>query len=192
MDAAHFVFAPFLGIVWCFERLFVKAPSGRQRLNVLAALNAVTHEVLTVKNLTYITAETVCELLSLLAGTHPGIPITIILDNARYQRCMLVQTVAHTLGIELLYLPTYSPNLNLIERFWKFVKKQCLYSKYYPDSASFQQAIEACIEQAPSTHKKALESLLTPRFQTFQAVPVIGEQHTVSQGSKKKVLSKAA
>jgi transposase len=192
MDAAHVVFAPFWGMVWCFERLFVKAPSGRQRLNVLAALNAMTHEVLTVRNLTYITAETVCELLSVLAGAHPGIPITIILDNARYQRCILVQTVAQTLGIELLYLPTYSPNLNLIERFWKFVQKQCLYSKYYPDSTSFQQAIEAWIEQAPTTHKQALESLLTCRFQTFRAVPVIGESPTVSQRSRKKVLSKAA
>ena len=153
MDAAHVVFAPFLGMVWCFARLFVKAPSGRQRLNVLAAVNAVSPEVFSVKNLTYITAETVCALLSLLASTHAGMPLTIILDNARYQRCALVQTVAQTLGIELLYLPTYSPNLNLIERFWKFVKKQCLYSKYYPDSVSFQQAVIACIEQAPITHK---------------------------------------
>ena len=123
IDAAHFVFAPFLGMVWCFQRLFVKAPSGRQRVNVLAALNAITHEILTVQNLTYITAETVCELLRLLASSQTGIPVTVILDNARYQRCALVQTVAETVGIELLYLPTYSPNLNLIERFWKFVKK---------------------------------------------------------------------
>jgi hypothetical protein len=49
-----------LGMVWCFERLFVKAPSGRQRLNVLAALNAVTHELCTVEHLTYLTATTVC------------------------------------------------------------------------------------------------------------------------------------
>ena len=42
MEAAHFVFAPLVGIVWCFERLFVKAPSGRQRVHVLAALNAIT------------------------------------------------------------------------------------------------------------------------------------------------------
>jgi transposase len=192
IDAAHFVFAPFLGIVWCFQRLFVKAPSGRQRVNVLAALNAITHEVLTVQNLTYITAETVCELLRLLANAQPDIPVTVILDNARYQRCALVQSVAQTLGIELLYLPTYSPNLNLIERFWKFVKKQCLYSKYYPDSESFQNAIMACIAQAPILHKEALERLLTLRFQTFQAVSVIGEHHTVAKRSKKKVLSKAA
>lgn len=45
MDAAHFVLAPCVGIVWCFERLFVKAPSGRQRVNVLAALNAITPDV---------------------------------------------------------------------------------------------------------------------------------------------------
>jgi transposase len=168
IDAAHFVFAPFLGIVWCFQRLFVKAPSGRQRVKVLAALNAITHEVLTVQNLTYITAETVCELLRLVANAQPGIPVTVILDNARYQRCALVQSAAQTLGIELLYLPTYAPNLNLIERFWKFVKKQCLYSKYYPDSEAFQNAIMACIEQAPTLHKEELESLLTLRFQTFK------------------------
>jgi transposase len=186
------VFAPFLGIVWCFQRLFVKAPSGRQRVNVLAALNAVTHEVLTVQNLTYITAETVCALLRRLASSQPGIPVTVILDNARYQRCALVQAVAETLGIELLYLPTYSPNLNLIERFWKFVKKQCLYSKYYPDSASFQEAIMTCIEQAPICHKAELESLLTLRFQTFQAVSVIDASYTSSNSAKKKVLSKAA
>ena len=156
MEAAHFVFAPFLGVVWCFERLFVKAPSGRQRLNVLAALNATTRELLTVTNLTYITSGTVCELLRLLAGAHPDVPITIVLDNARYQRCALVQSLAQALGIALLFLPPYSPNLNLIERFWKFVKKQCLYSKYYADHRAFQHAIIACITQAPDKHKEEL------------------------------------
>src|SRR5438128_2814790 len=114
MDAAHFVFAPFLGLVWCFERLFVKAPSGRQRLNVLAALHATTRDIFTVTNLTYITSETVCELLRVLAGAYPGVLITVVLDNARYQRCALVQSLAQRLSIELLFLPAYSPSLNLI------------------------------------------------------------------------------
>jgi transposase len=192
MDAAHFVFAPFLGMVWCFTRLFVKAPSGRQRLNVLAAVDAITHELFTVENLTYITAETVCELLRLLAGAYQGLPITIILDNARYQRCALVQAAADAWSIELLFLPTSSPNLNLIERFWRFVKKPCLYSKYYPDSTAFQQAILSCIHNAPTEHRAELNRLLTLRFQTFENVPVLGEQQTVSKRSKKKVLSKAA
>lgn len=161
MEAAHVVFAPFLGVVWCFERLFVKAPSGRQRFNVLAALQATTREIFTVTNLTYMTSETVCELLRLLAGAHPGVLITIVLDNARYQRCTLVQSLAQRLGIALLFLPAYSPNLHLIERLWQFVKKQCLYSKYYADPHAFQHALMACIEPAPTTYRKELESLLT-------------------------------
>ena len=197
MDAAHFVFAPFLGLVWCFQRLFVKAPSGRQRLNVLAALHATTREIFTVQNLTYITAASVCELLRLLADAYPGVPMTIVLDNARYQRCAMVQMVAQSLGIELLYLPAYSPNLNLSERFWKFVKKKRLYSKYYADHISFQQAIIECIEQAPIKYQQELESLLRLKLQTFKEVPVIGKESKVclfpvAKQAQKKVSSKAA
>ena len=61
MDAAHVGFAPCFGMVWCFARLFVKAPSGRPRLHVLAALTAISHERYTVEHLTSMTAETVCE-----------------------------------------------------------------------------------------------------------------------------------
>jgi len=60
----------------------------------------------------------------------PVLPIVLILDNARYQKCEPVWMLARDLKIELLYLPPYSPNLNLIERLWKFVKKKSLYSIY--------------------------------------------------------------
>lgn len=130
VDAAHFVLAPFLGMLWCFARVFMPAPAGRQRFNVLGALNAITHELVTVTNDTYINADSVCELLRRLAALGLGMPITLVLDNARYQQCHVVQTRAETLQIELLYLPPYSPNLNLIERLWKLVKKKCLYSIY--------------------------------------------------------------
>ncbi len=186
MDAAHCVYAPFLALVWCFTRVFVKAPSGRQRLNVLAALHATTKEIFTVQNLTYVTAETVCELLRLLAGAYPTVPLTIVLDNARYQKCALVQELAQHLGIELLYLPAYSPNLHLIERLWKWVKKQCLYGKYSPTSADFQAAIQQCIAQAHSDHLAELESVLTLKFQTFTAVPVLGEEAKVASSAEEK------
>src|SRR2546422_11725104 len=55
VEAAHFVFAPFLGVAWCFERLFAKAPSGRQRLNRLAALKPTPRVILIVTNLQHIT-----------------------------------------------------------------------------------------------------------------------------------------
>jgi transposase len=173
VDAAHFVLGAYLGFLWCFERLFVKSGAGRQRFNVLGALNAVTHELITVTNDTYITAECVCELLHKIAALGLTIPITLVLDNARYQKCKLVFELAETLNIELLYLTTYSPNLNLIERFWKFVKKQCLYSVYYPDFSSFKQSISNCLQHSHITHKKELDSLLTLRFQSFNKVKSI-------------------
>jgi hypothetical protein len=108
-----------------------------------------------------------------------------------------VQTLAESLGIELLYLPTYSPNLNLIERLWKFVKKQGLYSKYYPDSAAFQHASLECLAQVPTTHKAALDTLLTLRFQTCKALPLLGDTPEVgpapvAQQLEMEVLSMAA
>ena len=106
VDAAHFVFAPFLGCVWCVARLFVRAASGRKRYNVLGALDAVTHRLIRVTNHDYINAESVCALLRAVAEASVGLPITLVLDNARYQKCALVQTLAASLGIELLYLPS--------------------------------------------------------------------------------------
>jgi len=148
-------------------RCFIKAPAGRQRFNVLGALNAVTHELITVTNDAYINATSVCELLRKIAQANVGVPISLILDNARYQKCAVVREVAESLNIELVYLPSYSPNLNLIERFWKFIKKEALYSKYYADFGAFSKAISDCVSLAHTEHKQQLDSLLTLRFQTF-------------------------
>jgi len=68
VDAAHFVLAPFLGFLWSLTRIFIKAPAGRKRFNVLGALNAVTHELITVTNDSYINAQSVCELLQKLSS----------------------------------------------------------------------------------------------------------------------------
>lgn len=165
--AAHFVLAPFLGFLGSLTRLFIQAPAGRQRFNVLGALNAISHELITISNDSYINAHSLWGLLHKLAALNLDIPITLFLDHARYQKCALVQALATSLDIELCYLPPYSPNLNLIERLWKFVKKQSLYSKYYKDFAAFKAAIESCLLELPTTHKAALDSLLTLRFQRF-------------------------
>ena len=66
-----------------------------------------------------------------VAAAAVGLPIPLVLDNARYQRCAVVQALASSLGIELLYLSGYSPNLNLIERLGRFVAKESLDSTYY-------------------------------------------------------------
>lgn len=84
VDAAHFVLAPFLGFLWSFVRIFIQAPAGRKRFNVLGALNAITHELILITNDTYINAESVCELLRKIALLHIQVPITLVLDNTRY------------------------------------------------------------------------------------------------------------
>ena len=173
VDASHFVFATFLGWVWCWARWCVRAASGRKRYNVLAALDAVSHGLVRVCNHSYINAESVCALLRAVAEAGAGLPITLVLDNARYQKCALVKGLAAELGIELLYLPSYSPNLNLIERVWKFVKKQCLASTYYRDYAAFHGAIEQCLSDLPTKHRAAMDSLLSHDFQTFENVSII-------------------
>jgi transposase len=173
VDAAHFVLAPFLGCLWCAARLFVKAASGRKRHNVLGALDAVTHRMIRVTNQGYINAESVCTLLRSVAGAAVGLPITLVLDNARYQKCAMVQAMAESLGIELLYLPSYSPNLNLIERVWRFVRKESLNSTYYEDFGQFSAAIDECLEDLHTVHKGEMKTLLTHKFQTFENVPLL-------------------
>ena len=83
-----------------------------------------------------------CNLLLKISQLKIEVPITIIMDNAKYQRCELVKNLAEKLKIELLFLPSYSPNLNIIERLWKWVKKDCLYCKYYEKFNDFKIAIE--------------------------------------------------
>lgn len=173
VDAAHFVLAPFLGFLWSVARLFIRAPAGRQRFNVLGALNAITHELVSVTNDTYITSTEVCELLKKLAAHYIGIPITLFLDNARYQQCRLVTETAASLQIELCFLPAYSPNLNLIERLWRFVKKKCLYSVYYSNFDLFKTAIVDCLEHTHTHYKSELQTLLNPRFQLFEKPKIL-------------------
>jgi len=169
IDAAHFVHQPFLGYLYGLKRIFIRASSGRKRFNVLGALEAVTNKVTTVCNETYINAESVCQLLELLAKEYVGEKIYIILDNARYQRCQLVLDTAQKLGIRLIFLPPYSPNLNLIERLWKFTKKKILYNKYYPCFDEFKNAIESCMENLNNgNYYDELKSLLSLKFQAYE------------------------
>jgi transposase len=170
VDASHFVLAAFLGCLWCFSRIFVKSPSGRQRYNVLGAFNAVSLELFTVTNDTYINSNSIIALMTKLLEHYAGEAITLVMDNARYQRCAMVMDFAAGNGIELLFLPPYSPNLNLIERLWKFVKKTCLNSKYYADFIAFKRAIDECLDNLNKKYKSDILSLMTLNFQLFHNV----------------------
>ena len=173
VDAAHFVFGTYLCCLWSFTRIFVRAASGRQRFNVLGAWNAVTRKLVSVTNTTVVNTATMCELLRKIAALGLAGPITLVLDNARYQRNAAVQALAKQLNITLLFLPSYSPNLNLIERLWKFIKRRAVYGRYHPKFADFQAAIEQTIADLTTRHAIPLKSLMTLNFQRFEDVSLL-------------------
>lgn len=167
VDAAHFVMGAFLCCVWCCARLFIRGASGRQRYSVLGAWNAVTHELVSITTDATVSADTMCALLRKIAALGLQGPISLVLDNARYQHCALVMDLAKSLNIHLEFLPSYSPNLNLIERLWKFIKKQALYGRHYNTFLGFRAAIDSCLANISTEHREKLQSLMTHNFQLF-------------------------
>jgi transposase len=126
-----------------------------------------------VTNTTVVNTETMCELLRKIADLGLSGPITLVLDNARYQRNAVVQALAAQLGITLLFLPSYSPNLNLIERLWKFTKRRALYGRYHPTFRDFQAAIQEVLDGLSTTYSQQLASLMTLNFQQFDDVSLM-------------------
>lgn len=145
----------FPGGIWSRVRRWVKTFSGRKCYNILGELDYVTKKITSVGNDTYITAAQVCELLRKTAAAYVGREIHFVLDNARYQKCKIVFGTAQELGIHLEYIPPYSPNLNLIERLWRHVKKR-LGSRYFDDFKKFCSAID----QAIADGREVLDTLI--------------------------------
>ena len=166
VDAAHFVRGAFLCCVWCAVRMWIRGASGRQRHNVLGAWNAVTRELIRVSNATRVSSDTMVDLLAKIAAAKTK-STTLVLDNARYQHCKKVMAEAERLGIQLLFLPSYSPNLNVIERLWKFTKAKALRGKHYQDFLLFQQAVDHCLDKTATGYAAEMKSLMTLNFQTF-------------------------
>ena len=171
-DAVHFVYGASVACLWCLKRIFMPTPSGRNRYSVLGAKDAISHDFVTVCNTTYINALSVCELLEKIVLKHSkdSIPVTIVPDNAKNQRCNFVINRAKELKIELLFLPSYSPNLNIIERLWKRTKKDCLNCKYYSKVTEFIAAINRSIGKIENKeNKKDLDSHLALNFQLYDS-----------------------
>ncbi len=167
LDASHFVMGcGFLGHIYGKTRRLVRTFSGRQRYNVLGALDYVSKKVHTVTNDAYITATEVCTMLRKIASEYKGLPVHLVLDNAKYQKCAAVKELAEKLGITLEYIPPYSPNLNLIERIWKFVKGE-LRSKYYGDFESFREKIDSAICSTSGSNKTKVDKLIGKGIQLY-------------------------
>lgn len=139
-DAAHFKHNAEAGYAWspCAEPFLIPSNSGRQRYNVLGAYAPRQHECVVLRTADNITQATLVEFLALLRKHHqtPG-KLYLLLDNARYNYTQAVAEAARLHHIALDYLPPYSPNLNPIERLWKFVRKYFFKDKYRSTFANF-------------------------------------------------------
>jgi transposase len=130
-------------------------------------LNALTHEVVTITTEGMVNSWSMNDLFAKLRERHGNNRVAVILDNARYQRSYITKYAASFKKIELLFLPPYSPQLNLIERLWKFVKSKCVNGVYLETFTRFCNEIEKCITECHMKWKNELQSLLTWNFQDF-------------------------
>ena len=171
-DAVHVKHNAEAGYAWSESGKphLIPTNTGRQRYNVLGAYCTQTHEhvfVLTEEN---INQDKVIELLELLRAKHPGDgKIYLILDNASYNRALRVRAQAEESQIIIKYQPPYSPNLNLIERLWKFMRRKFFKDKYRSTFAKFKKLLDDFFANLDK-YRDELATLLTEKFELVPPV----------------------
>lgn len=168
MDAVHFTLEAFTCHVWCKEPHYLKTGAGRNRFNLLGCVDPFSLDIIQSHSMVYVDAEQTKAFLEKVRRVSGDIPVSIVLDNARYQHCQAVKDKAAELGITLIFLPPYSPNLNIIERLWKYTRRHVLAGKYFDSPAMFHEALRHFFEVDYINHKPNLSSLLTLKFQSFK------------------------
>lgn len=165
MDAVHPQHNPVLGYGWIKRGLEKEVPTntGRQRVNINGAIDLERLEPVVRFDETINTDSTIALFKQLEAFYLAAAWIYVICDNARYYRSKAVKAYLETSRIKLVFLPPYAPNLNLIERLWKFFKKKVLYNHYYATFDAFRKACEDYFNN-PRQYKGPLRSLLTENF----------------------------
>lgn len=154
------------------EERWIKTNTGRTRVNINGALNLGDGEseptIITRLEET-INATAMVLLIKNIEQHQPEGDIYLILDNARYNHAIIVKEyIRQSNRIHLVFLPSYSPNLNIIERLWLFLHQKILYDKYYPTFPEFKEAVENFFQNI-GQYRKELKTRLTDSFQTIPA-----------------------
>ena len=168
-DGVHLTYGYEGGKYWCRKRVCVRSAYGRKRVKCLGFLDAVSHKVESVMNDSYLNADSVCEGLRKIRQNAPDELLYVVLDNAAYQHCRKVKDCSAELNINLIYLPPYSPNLNLIERLWKFLRSKILANKYYDSFKQFFDNVHDFLDSSHIVFSDSLDSLLSFNFQCLDS-----------------------
>jgi transposase len=170
MDGVHPLHnaQPAFGWIKKGKEQVIKTNTGRQRVNINGAYDIEGHKAI-IREDESINAQSTIKLLEQILKEQPIGIIYIILDNARYYRSRLVQEfLAENPRIQLIFLPPYSPNLNIVERLWKFFKKKTTYNKYYEKFSVFKEKCMDFFENIEE-YENDLKSLMVDNFQLIQA-----------------------
>ena len=148
----------------------LKSNHGRVNVNINGALSWPDRAVVHLEA-DKITSVAMIALFDRLAARHPAAAaIDVVLDNASYNHSAAVKAYLARDGcrIRLVYLPAYSPNLNLIERLWWLLKKTAIWNRHYPTFAEFKAGISGFFDTLGERHQQ-LVSLITDRFRFIGA-----------------------
>ena len=167
-DSTHPQHNPVISYGWIKkgEDFNILTNSGRYHLNINGAVDIQNLDVVT-RTCDWVNSASICDLLKAIRRKNEsGEIIHLIMDNARYNKSAKVLSMSWDLNINLIYLPPYSPNLNPIERLWKFFKKKVLYNKYYETKEKFKNKC-ANFFRYIRKFKSELATLLTDNFQVM-------------------------
>ncbi len=143
----------------------IKSNTGRKRVNLNGALDVDTHELI-VRNDDTLNAESTIKLFKMIEEQNPSArKIVLIIDNAPYYyNGDVIDFINNSSKLEAVYLPAYSPNLNLIERVWRFMKEKVIRNKYHETFSDFKVTLGNFFQNFPS-YQTELESLLVEDFE---------------------------
>lgn len=169
LDGCHPTFNNHFGYAWIKKGsdYQIKTQDGRRHLNLMGAYNPKNQETI-IKNYDTLNRESVIDFLKVLRKKNGSIRIHIIWDNVPYQHAKEVTTLANDLNIEVVYLPPYSPNLNLIERYWGFLRKKVLQNQYYKTFEEFHEAIIKFSKRKTKKLKRALSTYIPEKFHLYE------------------------
>lgn len=166
VDAVHPTYNVKVSYWWTKKgkRWLLRSNSGRKRYNILGAYCPLDQEYIDIRGTDNVNGGTLQQLVDKIQTRHPeAARIILILDNARYNHARLVQQHIKNTTVELLFLPPYSPNLNLIERLWRFLKDEVL-TVHHETFDQFVNAIDKVLDHLDE-HTTKLATLMTERFE---------------------------
>jgi len=171
MDGVHPQHNPLVmnGWIKCGVEKQIRTNTRYHRLNINGAVDIDSLEIITQMSST-LNEESTLDFLEKLRKNRPRGTIYLVLDNAGYYNTKRVREFAKLCAIELLYLPPYSPNLNLVERVWLFFQKRVLYNNYYPTFEKFKKACTDFFSKKNQLkYRGELVSLMAENFELIEA-----------------------